>query len=35
MLCRDLNGREIQKSGDVYIHTVDLLCYTAETNATL
>ena len=33
--CRDLNGKDIQKRGDVYTHTDDLLCYTAETNTTL
>ena len=35
MLCGDLNGKEIQKRGDVCICIVDSLGCTAETNTTL
>ena len=31
----DLNGKEIQKRGDVCIHTADCLCCTVDTNTTL
>ena len=34
MLCGYLNGKEIQKKGDICIHLVDSLCCTAETNTT-
>ena len=30
----DLNGKEIQKRGDICIHIADSLCYTIETNTT-
>ena len=32
MLCGDLNGKEIQKRGDICILIADSLCYKAETN---
>ena len=32
MLCGDINGKEIQKRGDICIHVADSLCCTAETN---
>ena len=35
VLCGDLNGKEIQKRGDIYIHIADSLCCTAETNTIL
>ena len=35
MLCGDLNGKEIQKQGDIYTHITDSLCYTVETNMIL
>ena len=35
MFYGDLNGKEIQKRGDTYIHITDSLCCTAETNTTL
>ena len=41
VLCGDLNRKEIQKRGDVYICVcvcvciADSLCYTVETNTTL
>ena len=35
MLCGDLNGKEIQKRGDICIHMADSLCCTADTNTTL
>ena len=35
MLCGDLDGKEIQKRGDVCVHTADSLCCTAETHITL
>ena len=35
VLYDDLNGEEIQKRGDTYIHIADSLCCTAETNITL
>ena len=35
MLCGDLNGKEIQKRGDLYKCIADSLCYTLETNTTL
>ena len=31
----DLNGKEIQKRGDVCKYIADSPCYTAETNTTL
>ena len=41
MLCDDLeewdggdDGREAQERGDICIDTVDLCCFTAETNTT-
>ena len=30
-----LNGKEVQKRGDIGIHTADSLCHKAETNTTL
>ena len=35
MLCGDLNGKEIQKRGDICICIADSLCCTVETNMTL
>ena len=35
MLCGDLNRKEIQNRGDIYIHMADSLCYTVETNNTV
>ena len=35
MLGDDLNGKEIQKSGDVCVCIADTLCYTLETNTTV
>ena len=35
MLCDDLNGKEIQKGGDICLCVVDLLCCTAATNTAL
>ena len=35
VLCGDLNGKEIQKRGDVCIQIADSLCCTAENNITL
>ena len=35
MLSGDLNGKEIQKRGNICIHIADSLCCTAETNTTL
>ena len=35
MLCGDLNGKEIQKRGDIGICIADSLCCTVETNRTL
>ena len=35
VLCGDLNGKEIQKRGDVCIQIADSLCCTAENNTTL
>ena len=35
MLCGYLNGKEIQKRGDMCIYIADSLRYTAETNTTL
>ena len=35
VLCGDLNGKEIQKRGDICIRIADSLCCTAETNTTL
>ena len=32
MLCGDLNGKEIQKRGDICVHIADSLCSTVETN---
>ena len=34
MLYGDLNGKEIQKRGDICKQIADSLCYTAETNTT-
>ena len=33
-LCGDLNGKEIQKTGDICIGTADSFCYTMETDKT-
>ena len=33
--CGDLNGKEIQKRGDICIRIADSLCYTVETNTAL
>ena len=40
MLCGDLgetgaNGREVREGGGICVHTVDSLCYEAETNTML
>ena len=35
VLCGDLNGKEIQKRGDICIRIADSLCCTAETNTIL
>ena len=35
VFCSDLNGKEIQKIGDICICTADSLCCTAETDTTL
>ena len=35
VLCGDLNGKEIQKRGDICICIADSLCCTVETNTTL
>ena len=35
VLCGDLNGKEIQKSGDMCIYTTDSLCCTADTDTAL
>ena len=35
MLCGDLNGKKIQKRGDICICIADSLCCTAETNTAL
>ena len=35
MPCGDLNGKKIQKRGDMCICIEDSLCCTAETNTTL
>ena len=35
MLCDALNGREIQKRGDICIRLADSLCWTVETNTAL
>ena len=35
MLRSDLNGKEIQKGGNICVHITDSLCRTAETNTTL
>ena len=32
MLCDDLNGKEIQKGGDMCVYTADSLCCNLETN---
>ena len=34
-LCGDLNGKEIQKRGDICIHTADSLGCAVETNTAL
>ena len=33
MHCGDLNGKEVQKRGDICICMTDSFCYTVETNA--
>ena len=35
MFCGDLNGKEIQKRGDVCKHRADSLCCREEANTTL
>ena len=35
LLCGDLNGKQIQKSGDICIHIADTLCCPVETNTAL
>ena len=35
MLCGDLNGKQIQKRGDICMCTAESCCWTAETNAAL
>ena len=35
MLCGDLDGKEIQKRGDICIQIADSLCCTAEIDMTL
>ena len=35
VLCGDLNGKEIQKRGDICSHLADSLCSTAETTTAL
>ena len=35
MLCGNLNGKEVQKRGDICICIADSLCCTVETNTTL
>ena len=35
VLCGDLNGKEIQKRGNICLCIADSLCYTVETNITL
>ena len=35
MHCGDLNGKEVQKGGDIYVYMADSFCCTAETNTTL
>ena len=35
MLCDELNGKEIQKRGNICIYTADSLYCTVETNTTL
>ena len=35
MHCGDLNGREVQKEGAIWVSMTDLFCYTVETNITL
>ena len=35
VLCGDLNGKEIQKRGDMSVDIADSLCCTAETDMTL
>jgi len=32
VLCGELNGKEIQKHGDICIHVTDSICCPAETN---
>ena len=34
MICGDLNGKEIQKRGDIYVRITDSICRTAEINIT-
>ena len=35
MLCGDLNGKEIQRKGYIYIIYIQLIHFTAETNTIL
>ena len=35
MLHGDLNGKEIQKRGDICVHVADSLCCAAESNTIL
>lgn len=35
MLCGDVNGKEIQKGGDICTRAAESLCYTAEIDTTL
>ena len=35
MFCEGLNGKEIQKGGDMCIHIADSLCCAVGTNTTL
>jgi len=35
LLCGDLNGKEIQKRGDVCVQTADSLCCTVGANTAL
>ena len=32
MLCGNLNGKEVQKRGDIYLYLAESLCCTEETN---
>ena len=31
----DLNGKEIEKRGDIFIHVANSLCYTVDTSTVL